>query len=66
MSTMDQALSMLAGCGPEFGGGLSNHGPMAAEALLALGRGEEVERWVASYRTRLGERLARADAISTL
>lgn len=57
MTEMEQALSMLAGCGPEFGGnGLSNHGPMAAEALAALGRGEEVEDWVARYRTRLDER----------
>ena len=31
VAAMDQALEMLAGCGPEFGGiGLSNHGPMAA------------------------------------
>ncbi len=57
MTEMEQALSMLAGCGPEFGSnGLSNHGPMAAEALTALGRGEEVEDWVVRYRTRLAER----------
>ena len=33
---IDEALEMLEGTGPEFTGGLSNHGPMAAEALVAL------------------------------
>lgn len=57
MTQMDQALSMLGGCGPEFGGiGLSNHGPMAAEALVALGRGDAVEDWVEKYRKRLDQR----------
>ena len=57
MTEMEQALSMLGGCGPEFGSnGLSNHGPMAAEALTALGRGEDVEDWVSRYRKRLDER----------
>lgn len=57
MTQIDQALSMLGGCGPEFGGGgLSNHGPMAAEALTALGRSDAVEAWVAKYRKRLDDR----------
>lgn len=57
MVVIEQALEMLEGCGPEFGEvGLSNHGPMAAEALIALGRGDAVEPWVAGYRTRLVER----------
>ena len=55
-TVMDQALVMLEGCGPEFGAGeLSNHGPMAAEALSALGRADEVEPWVERYRRRLGD-----------
>lgn len=29
--TLDESLARLAVTGPEFGGGLSNHGPMAAE-----------------------------------
>jgi len=50
----DEALEALAAFGPEFGGsGLSNHGPMAAEALVALGRPEAVAPWVAAYRRRL-------------
>lgn len=59
MTVMDQALVMLVDCGPEFGdNGLSNHGPMAAEALAAMGRGDEVEGWVARYRKRLDARPA--------
>lgn len=55
---------MLGDCGPEFGSnGLSNHGPMAAEALTALGRGEEVEDWVSRYKKRLDERPPNVDRI---
>ncbi len=65
MSAMDQALTMLAGAGPEFGTrGLSNHGPMAAEALGALGRDDAVEGWVAGYRTRLSERPSHIERIN--
>ncbi|MEP6870238.1 MAG: questin oxidase family protein [Anaerolineaceae bacterium] len=56
MTAIDQALTMLSDCGPEFAFGLSNHGPMAAEALCALGRDEAVEDWVARYRKRLLDR----------
>ena len=64
-TVMDQALVMLEGCGPEFGAGeLSNHGPMAAEALVALGRVDEVEPWVERYRRRLGEYPARVAPIT--
>lgn len=60
MTTIDQALEQLGGCGPEFGGGgLSNHGPMAAEALISLGRPEAVEPWVEKYRKRLDDRPVR-------
>src|ERR1700757_311744 len=31
---LDEGLSRLAATGPEYRGGLSNHGPMAAEALV--------------------------------
>ena len=39
---LDDALEVLCDTGPEFGPGLSNHGPMAAEALYTLGR---VSHW---------------------
>jgi hypothetical protein len=55
-ATMDDALAILEGTGPEYTGGLSNHGPMAAEALFALGRAEAALPWTERYRTRLLER----------
>ncbi len=39
---IDEAYATFARTGPEFGGGLSNHGPMAAEALAAMHRGDAV------------------------
>jgi hypothetical protein len=50
---LDEAYERLRVTGPEFGGWLSNHGPMAADALLRLGRGDDVHRWVAGYERRL-------------
>ncbi len=50
---LDEALTSMATCAPEFGPGLSNHGPMAAEALVTLGRGGEVARYLERYRRRL-------------
>lgn len=52
---MEDALALLAGNGPEYSGRLANHGPMAAEALVALDRPEAVVPWVESYRKRLRE-----------
>ena len=46
------ALDRLRGTGPEFGGFLANHGPMAAEALTRIGGSEAIPRWVDA--TRLG------------
>ena len=45
--TMEQALEMMAGLAP-----LSNHGPMAAEALVALGRADSVVAFVETYKKR--------------
>ena len=45
---IDEALELLEGTGPEYSGGLANHGPMAAEALIALSRPEAVVPWVKS------------------
>jgi hypothetical protein len=41
---LDEGLSRLAVTGPEFADGLSNHGPMAAEALVRLGRASAAAR----------------------
>ena len=63
---LDDAYEQLHTKGPEFGGWLSNHGPMAADALLRLGRGDEVPGWVRGYAKRLepmpGARLPIAEA----
>jgi hypothetical protein len=50
---MDEALEMLARTGPEYQGGLANHGPMAAEAMVAMGRPNSVTSWVERYKTSL-------------
>jgi hypothetical protein len=50
----DEALERLRGTGTEVGGrGAPNHGPMAAEALRALGRDDVVVGWADRYRQRL-------------
>ncbi len=57
--TYDEALERLHRTGPEFEGWLSNHGPMAVEALTHHGAGASVHAWVDSYARRL-ESLPRA------
>src|SRR6202041_3907505 len=51
---LDEGLTRLAATGPEFRGGLSNHGPMAAEAMVRLGRADAVEGWLGGYLRRAG------------
>ena len=41
-ATIDEVLDILHRTGPDLVGGNSNHGPMAAEALFALGRPDAV------------------------
>jgi hypothetical protein len=53
-SILDDALERLRGTGPEAVHGAPNHGPMAAEALIALGCPGEVTGWVDDYRRELG------------
>ncbi len=50
---IDEAYAIFARTGPEFGGGLSNHGPMASEALAAMRRPGAVARWAQRYTKRL-------------
>lgn len=50
---IEVALEILKDTGPEFGQGFSNHGPMAAEAMITLGRSERVKHWTELYRKRL-------------
>jgi hypothetical protein len=52
-STLDEALERLRGTGPERDGWLSNHAPMAAEALARNGHAGEIDAWLDGYRDRL-------------
>src|SRR5215471_5454563 len=52
--TLDDALERLRGTGSEVVGSVApNHGPMAAEALVALGRDDVVVAWAERYRRNL-------------
>src|SRR5262249_27236702 len=55
-SALDEALEILEPYGPEYRGGLANHGPMAVEALCALARADAVIPWVDKYRKGLEPR----------
>ena len=53
-NAFDEALERLRGTGTEVAGGVApNHGPMAAEALVALGRADIVVEWADRYRRNL-------------
>lgn len=52
-TALDEAYERLHHTGPEFEGWLTNHGPMAADALLRLGQGQLVKAWVREYERRL-------------
>src|SRR5215469_12475906 len=53
--TLDEAYERLHATGPEFDGWLSNHGPMAAEAMVRRGHADEVPGWLDVYMRRLEE-----------
>ena len=53
--TLDEAYQRLHATGPEFDGWLSNHGPMAAEAMVRRGQADRVHRWLDGYMARLEE-----------
>jgi hypothetical protein len=50
---LDEAYQRLHQTGPEFEGWLSNHGPMAAEAMTRHGHAEDVHPWLDGYIRRL-------------
>jgi hypothetical protein len=64
ISALDEAYERLHATGPEWGGNLSNHGPMAAEVLARRGHAGDVPRWVDAYLRRLDELPAPREAIS--
>ncbi|MBM7788494.1 questin oxidase family protein [Tenggerimyces flavus] len=54
--TLEEAYERLGETGPEFEGWLSNHGPMAAEAMVRHGHSKRVHTWLDAYNKRLEER----------
>ncbi|MCH0540217.1 DUF4243 domain-containing protein [Streptomyces sp. MUM 203J] len=50
---LDEALERLHDRGPERDGWLSNHAPMAVEALVRHGQASRVHRWLDGYSARL-------------
>jgi hypothetical protein len=52
-TSLDEALEIVAPFGIELRNGNSNHAPMVAEALCAMGRPEAVPPWIARYRERM-------------
>ncbi|MFF7182814.1 questin oxidase family protein [Streptomyces sp. NPDC008121] len=51
--TLDEALQRLHASGPERLGRLTNHAPMAVEALVRRGQARAVHRWLDHYRPKL-------------
>ncbi|MGW2018099.1 questin oxidase family protein [Streptomyces sp. NPDC001927] len=51
--TLDEALQRLHAHGPERLGRLTNHAPMAVEALVHRGQARTVHRWLDRYRHKL-------------
>jgi hypothetical protein len=52
-STLDEGLQRLRDTGPERDGWLSNHAPMAVEALAHNGHAADIDGWIDAYRDRL-------------
>ncbi|MCG5458146.1 questin oxidase family protein [Micromonospora sp. PSH03] len=52
---LDEAYERLHHTGPEYQSWLSNHGPMAVEALVRHGHPHRVHRWLDDYLGRLDE-----------
>lgn len=61
---LDEALEALKGYGPEYAGGLANHGPMAAEALWALGEPDAALPWAERYRRHLDGAIPKKTAVT--
>lgn len=53
--TLDEALERIHRSGPERDGWLSNHAPMAVEALVRHGQAPAVHRWLDRYGPKLEE-----------
>jgi hypothetical protein len=56
MNVLDEAYERLLAAGPEFGGFLSNHGPMVVEVLAHHGFADEIHPWLDRYEQQLEPR----------
>jgi hypothetical protein len=63
-TTLDDALETISPYGIELKNGNSNHAPMVAEALCAMGRPEAVMPWIGRYRDRISPRPSPVGRIS--
>ena len=61
--SLDEAIEALAGCDIGLKNGNSNHPPMVAEVLCAMGRPQAVMPWIARYKERLLPRPPTGDPI---
>lgn len=64
-SPLDDVLDDISPFSIELKNGNSNHAPMVAEALCALGHPEAVSPWLARYRERMQPRPAAGERIQT-
>ncbi|NYI06993.1 questin oxidase family protein [Allostreptomyces psammosilenae] len=62
--TLDEAYQRLHAAGPEHQGWLSNHAPMAVEALARHGHEGDIHRWLDAYADKLEDMPARREPIS--
>ena len=62
-TSLDEALDAICVYGIELKNGNSNHAPMVAEALCAMGRPEAVMPWIDRYRHRMSPRPPPVDRI---
>ncbi|WP_327257029.1 questin oxidase family protein [Streptomyces sp. NBC_01244] len=61
---LDEALQRLHGSGPERLGRLTNHAPMAVEALSVRGQAGTVHRWLDLYSRKLEEFPSRVEPVT--
>ncbi|WP_418961090.1 questin oxidase family protein [Streptomyces tritici] len=61
---MDEALERLHGFGPERLGRLTNHAPMAVEALTVRGQARGVHRWLDLYSAKLEDFPSRVEPVT--
>ncbi|MFF5716431.1 questin oxidase family protein [Streptomyces buecherae] len=61
---LDEALERLHSTGPERAGWLSNHAPMAVEALVRHGQSATVHGWLDYYRSKLEDRPRRVSPVT--